>query len=184
MHDDVPSMSGTLVQGLVEVAREVVGASAVATGLEEAPAWARDRVLGALPGQWVPIEASELAFGSIARVAGRDLPELHLELARLSVARAVKTFWRVLLHFTTDQALVSRCPVFFGKSYNRGRLSAHVSAPGRGQVDLVDWPDAPDWPLRGSRAGIETVMTAAGRRDVRVQAKRTHEGAVFLITWS
>jgi hypothetical protein len=85
MHDDVPSMSGTLVSGLVEVAREVLGASAVSTGLDQAPAWARERVLSALPGQWVPIEASELAFGSIARVAGRDLAELHVELARLSV---------------------------------------------------------------------------------------------------
>ena len=184
MHDDVPSMSGTLVTGLVEVAREVLGPSAVSTGLDEAPAWARDRVLSALPGRWVPIEASELAFGSIARVAGRDLPELHLELARRSVARAVKTFWRVLLHFTSDDALVSRCPVFFGKSYNRGRLTARITAPGRGQVDLLDWPDAPDWPLRGSRAGIETVMTAAGRRDVRVEARRTPEGAVFVITWA
>ena len=145
MDDDVPSMSGTLVTGLVEVAREVLGPSAVSTGLDEAPAWARDRVLSALPGRWVPIEASELAFGSIARVAGRDLPELHLELARRSVARAV----------------LKDAPIL-----------------------ILDWPDAPDWPLRGSRAGIETVMTAAGRRDVRVEARRTPEGAVFVITWA
>jgi hypothetical protein len=78
---------------------------------------------------------------------------------------------------------VSRTPVIFSKSYNRGRLVASIPSAGRGEVQLVDWADVPDWPLRGTRAGIETGLRIAGRQHVYVECKRTPTGASYLVTW-
>jgi hypothetical protein len=89
----------------------------------------------------------------------------------------------MLLRVSTDSALVSRTPVIFGKSYNRGRLVATVLFSGRGEVELLDWADVPDWPIRGTQAGIETGLRIAGRRNVRVESKRTRTGASFHVTW-
>lgn len=180
---DAPSVSGTLIQGLLAAATETLGPDVVARGLSKAPRDARVLVEAALPGAWVPIDSAEATFGEIARAAGRDWPSLHMELSRLSVDRAVKTFWRLLLRFTTDEALVTRTPVFFSKSYNRGKLTARITAPYRGEVTLLEWPNVPDWPIRGSQIGIETVLKAAGRKDVRVDGQRTATGAVYLASW-
>jgi hypothetical protein len=178
-----PSVSGTLVRGLLEVARDVVGADTMARAFNNTPPGERTAVESALPGGWVPIASVERSFMSIADAAGRDLPGLHLELARISVERALKTFWRMLLRLTTDEALVSRTPIIFGKSYNRGRLVPTIVSPGRGEVRLIDWPEAPDWPLRGTRVGVETVLRVAGRKDVRIDMQRTPTGALYVATW-
>jgi hypothetical protein len=176
-------MSGTLVRGLVDVAREALGEETVARGVSQVAPEDRASVTQALPGSWVPLETVDRVFGAIARAAGRDLPRLHIELARMSVERALKSFWRLLLRFTSDEALVSRTPVIFGKAYNRGRLIPAIPAPGRGEIELIDWPDMPDWPIRGTRAGIEAVLRAAGRKDVAVEGRRTATGAVYTATW-
>jgi len=180
---DVPCMSGTLATGLVAVARETLGPELVERALARIPAETRALVDAALPGAWIPISAMETAFSAIAAESGRDIGTLHTELARISVERALKTFWRLLLRFTTDEALVTRTPVIFGKAYNRGRLVATIPRPNRGEVELLDWPDVPDWPIRGSRVGIEAVLRAAGRKDVRVEGHRTPTGALYVATW-
>jgi hypothetical protein len=150
--------------------------SAVAPGI-------RAQVADAIPGQWVPIASAEEAFRGIADAAKRDWPALHAELARHTVERAYRTFWRMLFRLASDSALVSRTPVIYGKSYNRGRLAASILFPGRGEVTLLDWPDVPDWPIRGTAAGIETGLRIAGRRNVRVESSRTRTGASFIVTW-
>jgi hypothetical protein len=89
----------------------------------------------------------------------------------------------MLLRLTTDSALIARTPVLFGKSYNRGRLIAAIPKPGLGEIRLVDWPDPPEWPVRGTRIGIETVLRVAGRVDVRVEGQRTATGAHYQARW-
>jgi hypothetical protein len=180
---DAPSVSGTLVSALLVVARESLGDDVVNAALDRTSSEDSERVRNALPGEWIPIRVVETAFGAIAEVAGRDLPGLHVELARVSVDRAVKSLWRLLLRFTSDEALVMRTPVIFGKAYNRGKLVPSIPSPGRGEVELREWPDVPEWAIRGTRVGIETVLRAAGRKDVRVEGHRTNGGAVYVATW-
>jgi hypothetical protein len=160
-----------------------VGTEVVERGISSVEPGIRAQVAGAIPGQWVPIASAEETFRGIADAAKRDWPTLHRELARHTVERAYRTFWRMLLRLTSDSALVSRTPVIFAKSYNRGRLVASILFPGRGEVELVDWADVPDWPIRGTQAGIETGLRIAGRRNVRVEHKRTRTGAGFTVTW-
>jgi hypothetical protein len=87
------------------------------------------------------------------------------------------------LRLTTDKALISRTPVIFGKSYDRGRLEADIPKPGHGEILLLDWPDVPPWPLRATRIGVQTVLSIAGRKDVRVECTRTAAGAHYIATW-
>jgi len=181
--DDIPSVSGTLIHSLVEVAREKLGYNVVASGFASAPGNAGALVVAATPGQWLPVAAVESAFESVAKAAGRDLPSLHVELARIGVERAFRRFWRILLKVTSDAALVSRTPVIFAKSYNRGRLVPAIVAPGRGHVELVDWPHAPEWPVRGTRVGIEAALTIAGRQNAHAEVRRSPTGAVYTVTW-
>ncbi len=171
------------MRGLFEAGHELLGREVVERGLSSLAPALRARVAGAVPGGWVPIGSAEEAFRSIAHAAEREWPGLHVELARHTVERAYRTLWRMLLRLTSDSALVSRTPVIFGKSYNRGRLVASVLFSGRGEVELIDWPDAPDWPIRGTQAGIETGLRIAGRRNVRVESRRTQTGAFFAVTW-
>ncbi len=180
---DRPSVSGTLVRGLLQAGHELLGREVVERGMSALAPGIRAQVADAIPGQWVPIASAEETFRCIADAANRDWPTLHGELARHTVESAYRTFWRMLFRLTSDSALVSRTPVIYGKSYNRGRLVASILFPGRGEVELLDWADVPDWPIRGTQAGIETGLRIAGRRNVRVESTRTRTGASFIVTW-
>jgi hypothetical protein len=178
-----PQVSGALACGLREVVGEVVGSPAIDRALARLPADVRLAYHGALPVGWVPIRVMEAVFREIAVEAGTNVADLHVRVARTSIERTFRRFLRMLLKLTTDQALVSRTPVIFARSYDCGRLEAKIAEPGRAVVTLLDWPDAPDWPLRATRVGIETVLGIAGRRDVRVSCSRTSTGAIFFASW-
>lgn len=171
------------MRGLLQAAHELVGTQSVERGLSMLEPAIRARIVDAIPGHWVPIASAEEAFRCIAHAAERDWPALHHELARHTVERAYRNIWRMLLRLTSDSALVSRTPVIYAKSYDRGRLVASIPFSGRGEVELLDWPDVPDWPIRGTEAGIETGLRIAGRRNVRVESTRTRTGASFHVTW-
>jgi hypothetical protein len=178
-----PCVSGALACGLRVVVSEIAGTGAVARALEHVPADTRSTYQNALPVGWVPIHVMETVFAEIAKELHTTVAELHTLVARRSIEQTMRTFWRMLLSITTDSALVSRTPVIFARSYNRGRLEARIVERGRAAIALQDWPDVPEWPLRATRIGIETVLTIAGRRDVRVTSSRTRAGAAFTATW-
>ena len=123
-------------------------------------------------------------YANLARGLGRRVPELHVEIGRLATERTLKTLWRVFLRFTSDEALITRCPVIFSKSYDCGRVEATVSRPGLGQVTLRDWPNVTDFPVRGLCNGITTLLTLAGRNNVATRVTtRTSEQTVIAVTW-
>lgn len=176
-------VSGALACGLRDVVIELVGRAEVNRALASIPDALGQSFEEITPIGWIPVATLEAVFGAIAAQAGTNVAELHVRVARVSIERTVRTFWRMLLRFTTDQALVSRTQSIFARSYNRGRLEACVPTKGRGEITLHDWPNAPEWPIRATRIGIETVLRLAGRNDVRVTSKRTPTGAEYLATW-
>jgi hypothetical protein len=143
----------------------------------------RAEVEAAQPVGWVPIDAVEQTFEALSAEVGTTVAELHERVARRSIDLTIRKFWRLFLRVTTDSALVSRAPSMFSRSYNRGRLESKVTSSGRGESRLHDWPNAPEWPLRGTRIGIEVSLGIAGRKDVRATCTRTPTGAVFIVTW-
>ncbi len=178
-----PCVSGPLACGLRDVAAELLGAEAVERALARVSADTRQRYETLTAVEWVPIEVMETAFTELAKEAGVSVGTLHEKVAVVSIERTMRTFWRMVLRLTTDKALTSRTPVIFGKSYNRGRLEADIPEPGHGEIFLHDWPDVPAWPLRATRIGVQTVLSIAGRKDVRVECSRTKTGARYVASW-
>lgn len=181
--DEPACVSGALAANLRGVVRELLGDAAVDTALRRVPRDVADEFEAVTSLGWVRISTFETVFTELAGSAGKTVSELHSEVARVSIERTMRTVWRMLLRVTTDNALISRTPVIFARSYNRGRLSAAIIAPGRAELTLSDWPDAPDWPLRATRIGVETVLRLAGRKDARASAERRSHGASIVATW-
>lgn len=177
------SLSGALAANLRSAVTALAGEDAVRAALGRVPESVRRDFEGITGVGWVPIASMEAVFTEIARPRGQSLAELHEQVARVSVEQTLRTVWRMLLRLTTDHALISRAPSLFARSYNRGRVEASQSAPGRGELTLHDWPNAPDWVLRGLRIGTETSLRLAGRNGVRVVYERRAQGAVFHVTW-
>lgn len=176
-------VSGALACGLRDVLIDVAGGRVVDAALSRVSREDRHAWLGATPVGWVPIYLLETVFGEVATHLHRDVADLHVEVARISIERTMRTLWRMLLRLTTDHALISRTPIIYAKSYNRGRLIADIRERGRAEVTLTDWPGAPDWPLRATRIGIETALRIAGRREPTVACVRTLHGADYVATW-
>jgi hypothetical protein len=180
---DEPCISGALACSLREVASDMLGAEVVGRALDRVPDPLRSAYENAVPVGWIPLPVVEAAFTELAAEVGSEIAELHERVARRSIDLTIRRFWRVLLRVTTDGALVSRTPSIFARSYNRGKLESRVVSPGHGEVRLHDWPHAPDWPLRGTRVGIEVGLSVAGRRNVHATCTRTATGALFLVSW-
>ena len=83
--------------------------------------------------------------------------------------------------FTTQQVEKEGTAQHRGDRAHRDLLRTDDRAGG--EVELVDWPELPEWPLRGTRIGIETVLRVAGRKDVKVEGRRTKTGASYLASW-
>lgn len=144
----------------------------------------RQEFCEARPASWVPISTIEAFYDALSQRLGRRVAELHREVGRLATERTLKTLWRVFLKFTTDEALITRSPVLFSKSYDRGRVVATITRPGQGQCTLLEWPDVTDFPLRGLCNGITTVLTLAGRKNVNARvSERTTDHVVIAVTW-
>jgi len=177
-------MSGSIVLEHRKVIVERFGITVLneaVAGLSEAQ---RQELDEARPATWIRISTMEEFYANLARGLGRRVAELHVEIGRLATERTLKTLWRVFLRFTSDEALITRCPVIFSKSYDCGRVEATVSRPGQGQVMLLDWPNATDFPVRGLCNGITTLLTLAGRNNVATRVTtRTSEQTVIAVTW-
>lgn len=133
---------------------------------------------------WVPIRVIEAVVEACGRASGRDGDALNDEVSREGARRAFTGLWRPLLRITSDEALMTRGPVIFAKTYNRGRLSTEFPAPRQARVELFDWPATPDLVVRTLRIAIEELLKAAGRSNVRVVSERTRVGCIYRCAWS
>jgi hypothetical protein len=178
-----PSVSGTVVRQHLDALTEAHGAAAVSAALATLSASEREHLTSALATDWVPLSTLEAFYEAAAPQVGKRVADLQREMGARGVEQRLKTVWRVLLRFTSDEALVARTPIFYAKTYDTGRLSSRVVSPGRGEIELTDWPGAPDFVRRGLSVGIATVLRLAGRKNVGVADEKRKDGALFVATW-
>ena len=182
-HDE-PRMSGSIVTEHRSLFDERFGAGFVAQALGAIDAEARREFEEARPGGWVRLSTVESVYGALAAALGRTVADLHVEIGRRGIERTLKTVWRMLLRITTDSALITRTPVLFSKSFDRGHLEAKIPTAGYAEITLSAWPDVGEFPLRSLCNGVGTVLRLAGRRDVDVRvAERRADGALLTATW-
>jgi hypothetical protein len=168
-----PCITGTIVRGHLEILEGMFGAEVLRSARLDLPTEGRAMMESITAAGWVPIPVYEAFYESIARRVGRSVADLHTEISRLSVERIFKTMWRVLLRFTSDEALVTRTPLLFSRGYNKGKLTSKIRSPGLAELDLQEWPEVPDIVLRGLRVAVETVLRVAGRRNVVIVHERS-----------
>lgn len=138
---------------------------------------------GATSVSWVRITTIETVSDAMAAEAGSDPESWHDETVRLGVTETFKTVWRVMLRFTSDEALVMRAATMYGKTRNVGRLSARVPQPGRAELSLTEFPNIKHRWARAIAIGIEVVLTLAGRELAVVTSSVHPDGANFIARW-
>ncbi|GAB4215474.1 MAG: hypothetical protein OHK0013_41100 [Sandaracinaceae bacterium] len=178
-----PAIFGAVIAQTRQALIETIGQSAYERTLarlstEDAEAYQHANAL-----DWVPIRVIEAVAKSCGEVVGRDAMALNDEVSRIGTRRAFGSVWRAFLRFTSDEALMTRGPMLFSKTYNRGRIWTEFPSPHSARV-VLEWPDAPDLVVRTLRVAIEELLTAGGRARVRVQAERTAGGGEYRCSWA
>ena len=179
----VPSTSGIAVMDLLHVLAEMVGRENVERAKARLSPSEREAIDALTAVSWLPNTTLAVFVDELARCAERDAEEMIDQAVRGAVDRTFKTVWRMFLRVTSDEALIKRTPIIYQRSRNTGQLSARILEPGNAEVLLTDWPDVSDRHLRTIGVSIASVMELAGRRDVRMTAQRTPDGARYQLRW-
>lgn len=182
MADRVARVGGTIVVEAREVLRELAGAQFDAA-LATLPPALEAEYREITPLSWFPVDRLEQVVRAIARQLHTDPLDLNDRVSTLATERALGGIWRMLLRITTDRALLSRTPVIYQKTYDTGRIVPRITAPGRAEVELLDFPGAPEFVLRPLGVGIQTTLRCAGRAQARVTHERTRDGAMYRGVW-
>lgn len=180
-------MSGANIILTRRALETLVGAELVARALASLPRESAEAYTGVTPVGWVPVRIVDAVTQAVAAAAASSewTPErLSEESARLGVESLMKGLWRVILRFTSDEALVARTPLIYSKTFNVGRLESIIPRPGIAEVTHSGWATITDLQIVGLGAGIQTVLRCAGRKDAKVSVKRTPTGAFFTGTWT
>jgi hypothetical protein len=178
-----PRANGTLLVEQIKVLRELHGDRIVDQAIDKLPPEIRREFDMILTTTWVPMEVSDTFHRYVASELGRDPLDVRRELVRTALPRTFKTIWRVLLKFTSDEALVARTPLIYSKTFDRGQFVSRIDRPGIANMRLSGWDEPSDLELVGIGTAVEVVLRLAGRRQPEVKWERVPGGATFIATW-
>jgi hypothetical protein len=178
-----PTISGALITQHRAILAELVGDSVLESAFAGLAPADRDPILQATSLSFIPIRAADAMYRAIGKESGRDYVHLHETVSRMAVDRALKTIWRLLLRFTSDEALVARTPVIFTKAFPQGVLQPKIVAPGRAEIRVESWPNMPEYAIRGTRVAVESVLRLAGRSNVKITVEETPDGCLYHTSW-
>jgi len=182
--DEPPRANGALIAEERRALEALVGADLVRRALDaRVPPEVREAYETLTAISRIPTDYVEQVYYAVAEEAGLDPLEMHHDVVRAGVERALKTVWRVLLRFTSDAAIVRRAPLFFNRGLSKGTLEAQMLGPGEAEIRLTGWPGVPRMQVNGIEAGIQTVLECSGRQDVQVSHDRTLDGCRIVARW-
>jgi hypothetical protein len=178
-----PSIYGAVIAQTRAVLKEQIGREAYDAALALLPPADADLYANSNALDWVPIRVIEAVARAAGEVTGREWQALNDEVSRIGSRRAFGTVWRVFLRFTSDEALMTRGPTIFGKTYSHGRVLLEFSEHCTARI-VLEWPNAPELVVRTLRVAIEELLAAGGRTRVKVTSERHARGASFHCLWS
>lgn len=179
-----PRLSGQAVLDSRWAFEQVLGKESVARALASLPPSVREAYESATTLTWVPYEVMRDVHDAYGRVAGRPVEALLDDVLPKAIERSFTTVWRVLLRFTSDEALIARTPLLYTRTRSRGAMTARIVERGVGIAELTDWASIPQRDVLALSISIRSFLTLAGRREVRVRGERTATGARFHSTWN
>lgn len=178
-----PMISGALITQHRAILVEYVGEPVLTRALASLSPADRESIVGATSLSAIPIRVADTLYRAIGRESGKDYVLIHEHVSRMAVEGALKTIWRLLLRFTSDEALVARTPVIFTKAFPQGVLTSRVTGPCLAEIRVVEWPHMPEYAIRGTRVAIESVLRLAGRTNVKLAVEPTHDGVLYRASW-
>jgi len=169
-------LSGAIVLGNLRSLRAIAGDSAFSRAMDSIDPEVRSCIAEATTLSWVPIPHMEQLIRACAAEAGRDSHDLACEMAEQSLEHNLRTLWRVLLRFTSDDSLLQRVSLYYARSYDGGRAEAAVIAPGRAVCRVTERPGMTRMSRDIFATGVKTLLRVAGREQVRVEPRATRDG--------
>lgn len=161
----------------------IVGAEVLASALASLPHELRAEYETITLLSWVRLSTSSQVVDAVAERAGWNPERLYDAAVRRGVEQSYRTFWKVLFHFTDDEALFARAPVLYAKTRNVGVLAMHALGPGHAEARIVGWPQMNERAIRSVGIGLRVTLEMAGRRDVRGTWTRRSDGAAYQFRW-
>jgi len=156
---------------------------ALERALSKVPSTVREEFLNASSMSWVSTTTDYAVHDAVAQELGREAVPFHEEILREAVDRSFKTLWRILLRFTTDEALVARTPAIYARTRNAGEMTSRLTEKGRAQCVLKNYPSITARDAKSITVGLSVVMTLTGRKNVNIAFQKTDDGAVYTMTW-
>jgi hypothetical protein len=178
-----PRLSGTLILTQRKVMEKLVGAHVVKQALTKLPDEVRCEYEAITPLTWFPAIWFNEIVAAVAAEVKMDVLVFHAEVLRRSAELTILKIWGTFMRLTSDQALVSRTPVLYSRSYTQGELTTRVLGHGRAEITLRGWPNVPEIQIQALKIFIGTVLKVAGRKNPTVTAERRPTGAAFHATW-
>jgi hypothetical protein len=169
--------------GFQEAIGRLFGAGVVKRGLARLDPAERAQLETLTTVGWVPVTTLAHAVDEWSSEAGVSDHELTVRGVRESTRSTFTTVWRVLLHFTTDEALVTRAPLLYSRTRNAGTLTVTSYTARDAQLVLTRWRDPTDRQLLSLAVSFETVLELTGREPARCTFKRTQDGGAFRLRW-
>jgi len=136
-----------------------------------------------LPISWIEIDAWNKIVMAFAAEAGRDVLELDAEIVGFGIERTFRGVWKVLLRITTDDAILSRAPMIWSKTFDTGHLAMRMIEKGHAELEVRGFPGALDLNLQGIGISTKRVLELGGRKDVKLTYTRTPTGVIYQATW-
>jgi hypothetical protein len=156
-----PCVSGTVVRNNGAAFASLLGEDVVREAFAVDPRFAFWQEATGI--EWIDAELVADSVLSLARTVGREAEALNAAATRLGTAQSFRTVWRVLLRFTSNEALIARSSVLYSRAFDTGRIEYEQASDGRGVLRLLDWTDPPRIHMIGLAAGIETMLRLSGR---------------------
>lgn len=172
-------MKASLLLDQLAVARELVGAEIVERAIANVEPATRAELAALLPVSMVSLPTVDAVHDAVAREIGEDPAAWHRKIIRAGTERTFSTVWRFFLTLTSLEAIAKRVATVFSKTFDRGSMTAHTTAPGVVVMTLTGWPDVEVRQLVAIEVATESVMHLSGRKDYRVRWTRTRDGALF-----
>lgn len=127
---------------------------------------------------WCRCSTLNIVLAQVASETGRDVDGFVHEVVRESFGTVLRTVWRLLARFTTEEAIVARAGMLYARALDRGRPRAFLQAPGHLVLEITERRDLSHIDIVSIGAAIEAVLELSGRK-VRVLAQRLPFGVRY-----
>jgi hypothetical protein len=127
---------------------------------------------------WCRCSTLNIVLEQVAVESGRDVEVFVHDVVRHSFGVVLRSVWRLLARFTSNEAIVQRASMLYGRTLDRGVAHAHLLDGDHMALEISERPDLSRIDVLSIAAAIEAVFDVAGRR-VRVTHRRSPDGVRY-----